>query len=206
MGVGLLTACGPSVTLPNVVGMRLDDAHRAMEKIEVENFDDDDAIEDRTIFLDSNWVVLEQSPAAGTKAVDTGTTVKLSVGNEDDEEVLQMLPDDAPFVVELAKQAADDKAEQDAAYAEQAKEDADQAVEDAKNVGQNAPAAAKQLDAYMDLIDTSARSFKGVLKLYDQNVEQTLRNGYGSIIATERVGGAGVLRYERRDDGQNDAA
>lgn len=100
--VGFATACGPTVTAPDVVGMRLDDAHRAFEKLGVDEFEDVDVIGDEnTIFLDSNWVVVKQDPAAGTKEVDTGTTIKLQVGNEDDDEVLEMIPADSDFAIEV---------------------------------------------------------------------------------------------------------
>ena len=100
--VGFASACGPTVTAPNVVGMRLDDAHRAFEALGVDEFEDVDVIGDEnTIFLDSNWVVVKQDPAAGTKEVDTGTTIKLQVGNEDDDEVLELIPADSDFAIEV---------------------------------------------------------------------------------------------------------
>lgn len=83
--------------------MRLDDAHRAFEALDVDGFDDVDVIgEEDSIFLDANWVVVRQDPAAGTKEEDTGATIKLEVGNEDDSEVLEMIPADSPFALEMA--------------------------------------------------------------------------------------------------------
>lgn len=98
----MLTGCGPTITAPDVVGMRLDAAHRAFEALGVENFEDTDIIggED-AIFLDANWVVVEQSPPAGTAGVDTDTTIELGVGNEDDPEVLDVIPADSPFAIEI---------------------------------------------------------------------------------------------------------
>lgn len=110
--VPLLAACGPTVTAPDVVGMRLDAAHRKFEALEVEGFDDKDVIgEEEEILWDSNWVVVKQTPAAGTKEMDTDTTVKLEVGNEDDKKVLSLIPSTSPFAREMAKKTAEKKAE-----------------------------------------------------------------------------------------------
>ena len=114
----LLTACGDTVRVPDVVGMRLDAAHRKFEALQVTQFEDKDVLgEEDTIFRDANWVVVKQSPAAGTPKMDTDTTIKLSVGNEDDAEVLDLIPKDSAFAVEVAekqaKKAADDENESD---------------------------------------------------------------------------------------------
>jgi hypothetical protein len=81
--------------------MRLDEAHRVLEGMKVENFEDVDVVgKEDSIWLDANWVVVEHSPAAGTKEVDTDTTIKFSVGNEDDRKVLDLIPADSPFARE----------------------------------------------------------------------------------------------------------
>jgi hypothetical protein len=111
--VTLVTACGPTITAPDVVGMRLDEAHRTFEALGVEDFDDVDVIgEEDAIFRDANWVVVKQEPAAGTKNVDTGTTIRLEVGNEDDSEVLKMIPEDSDFAREMAPDEEEEPSEE----------------------------------------------------------------------------------------------
>ncbi len=118
-----LTGCGPTITAPNVVGLRLDDAHRAFEKLEVDDFDDVDGLEnDREIMWDANWVVIKQEPAAGTEDIDTGETIELTVVNEDDDELLDSIPSNSPVAQEFAEEAAEDAAEAEAAAEEQAAE------------------------------------------------------------------------------------
>ncbi len=87
-----LSGCGATVTAPDVVGMRLDAAHRKFEKVEVTEFDDKDVLKDRTIFLDHGWVVLGPEARRGTKNVDTDTTIKLSVAKVDDKGIRDRLP------------------------------------------------------------------------------------------------------------------
>lgn len=83
-GVVALTACGKTVTVPDVVGMRLDKAHQKMQEVGIENFDDQDITgKGRDAFRDHNWVVIEQSPKANAKDVDAGTKVKLMVEKAD---------------------------------------------------------------------------------------------------------------------------
>lgn len=143
-GLAALTACGPTVTTPDLVGMRLDDAHNKLKDLDVENFDDKDVIgEEDAIFRDANWIVVRQEPAAGSKDVDAGTTIKLFVGNQDDDEVLKMIPGDSAFAREVAKDKAAkaDKAAKEAAEKEAAQEEAD------------AEAAEKAADPYRDQRD-----------------------------------------------------
>lgn len=64
--------------MPDVVGMRLDAAHRELEKLGIQEFDDTDAIgEEDSILRDANWVVVEQDPPAGTREVGTDTKIRL---------------------------------------------------------------------------------------------------------------------------------
>jgi hypothetical protein len=105
---GLATGCGPTITAPDVVGMRLDAAHREFEALGVEKFNDRDVIgNEDAILWDASWVVVEQDPAPGTEEVDTDTTVELSVGHENDSEVLKMIPGDSPFARETTDQDAE---------------------------------------------------------------------------------------------------
>lgn len=118
----LLTACGATVTAPDVVGMRLDAAHRKFEALDVTDFDDKDVIgAEDDILLDSNWVVVKQTPKAGAKDVDSGTTVKLEVGNQDDKKVLTLIPVDSPFAKETVKEKAKASAKKKAETEKKAK-------------------------------------------------------------------------------------
>lgn len=101
-----LSGCGPTFTAPDVVGMRLDDAHRAFEALGVDKFEDVDVVgDDRTAFFDRNWVVLKQVPAAGTKKVDEDETIRLEIGAVEDDGILERLPEGSPVAVELQREA-----------------------------------------------------------------------------------------------------
>lgn len=106
--------------------MRLDEAHRTFEKLDVDEFDDIDGVEDnRDIIWDANWVVIEQEPAAGTKEVDTGEIIKLTVANEDDDELLDLIPEGSPVAEEFAaKRAAEAKEEAEEREEKEAQEGA----------------------------------------------------------------------------------
>ena len=57
----------PTTTAPNVVGMRLDAAHRKMADVDLLTYADGDVIgPGRAVINDHNWVVLTQSPATST--------------------------------------------------------------------------------------------------------------------------------------------
>ena len=92
----LMTGCATTtVTLPDLVGLPLDEAHRDLEALGFEKFDDRDAFEDRTIMLDANWVVIESTPDVGaTVAIDE--TVTFSVGKRDEARAIELLPEDFP--------------------------------------------------------------------------------------------------------------
>ena len=179
----LLAGCGPTVTLPDVVGMRLDDAHRAMEKLGVENFDDSDIVgDDRMIILDSSWVVIEQSPAGGTEEVDTDTTIELSVGKASDDDILELIPADSPVAEELAAEAEAEAEEQAEDEAEEEAEAVEEAAEEAKQEREEAADRVEEARAYVKDVSSFARRFNKVLVLYDRNAGY-VRDG-GNDLAT----------------------
>lgn len=84
----------------DVTGYRLDDAHNVLKDAGFENFDDVDAIDDRTPMLDANWVVLGQSPAADGQA-EKETTIRLDIAKPEDEGVRDRLPVGSPVYEEI---------------------------------------------------------------------------------------------------------
>lgn len=86
--------------VPDVTGYRLDDAHNVLKDAGFENFDDVDAIDDRTPMLDANWVVLGQSPAADGQA-EKETTIRLDIAKPEDEGVRDRLPVGSPVYEEI---------------------------------------------------------------------------------------------------------
>lgn len=173
-----LTACGPTVTMPNVVGMRLDEAHQMLEDLGFENFEDADVIGAKeTIFRDRNWVVVSQDPAVGATEVDTGTKPKLSVGNQDDKSVLKRISADSPFAIEAAKKAADQK--------EKKKEDA---AERKSAKAAAAKKASKDARSYATKIDQSfGRTVPDLVKLYVENADAVQAAGGGSVVAAQNA-------------------
>ena len=126
-----LSGCGQEATVPDVVGVQLDDAHNQLMELSFEEFEDEDLFEDRGILLDSNWVVLEQEPAAGESA-GTGTTITLRVGKIGESRTTERLPEDSPVLAEIRAdeaEAADEKnKEREAETAERARKAAEQAT------------------------------------------------------------------------------
>ncbi len=185
MLVSTLTACGPTITMPNVVGMRLDDAHRALEKLDVDEFEDVDVLgKEDTIFLDRNWVVVSQNPAAGTAKVDTGTKVELSVGNQDDKEVLDRIPSDSPFALEQSEKAAErekDAAEKEKLAQEEAKQKAKDARAAKKKLRHDAQAYAKKIDRVL------GESVPGLVNLYVGNADKVHASGGGPVVAAQNA-------------------
>ena len=176
LAVPLLSGCGPTATMPNVVGMRLNAAHQAMEKVELKKFDDNDVVgPGRSIFVDHNWVVLAQSPAAGSSGVDTDTTIKLSVGKVDDSEIRGRLAADAPVILELAaeeKKAVDAQAAEDEA---EAARKAEQIRQDALTKAADQATMAKEISDYAAKIDKLGLGVDAVTKLYDQGRSERQR-------------------------------
>lgn len=148
----LLAGCGSeSASVPDVIGYRLDDAHNALKDIGFEQFDDVDAIEDRTPMMDSNWVVLAQSPAAGESA-EVDSTIRLEIAKPEDEGVRDRIPAGSPVAEEL--RAIDERnAETDAKLAaEEEKRKQEQAADDAADVKE-----------FVDKVDPAMRLMQNVL-------------------------------------------
>lgn len=97
----ILAGCSKdTVDVPDVTGYRLDDAHNVLKDAGFENFDDIDAIDDRTPMLDANWVVLGQSPPADGQA-EKETTIRLDIAKPEDEGVRDRLPVGSPVYEEI---------------------------------------------------------------------------------------------------------
>lgn len=180
-----VAACGPTVAMPDVVGMRLDVAHNELEKLGIQDFEDIDVIgEEDSIWRDANWVVVEQNPPAGTHDVDTDTKIELSVGNEDDEEVLTRIPADSPFALEQgeAEREAAEKAAQEteAREAQAAKEEEEEAAE-AEQRANDARSYARDIDKAF------AEPVQGVMSLYVENAEAVHAAGGGSVVAARNA-------------------
>jgi hypothetical protein len=123
----VLAGCGADpVELPDVVGMPLDEAHRAFEALGFEEFKDADEFEDRSVILDSNWVAISYSPGAGASA-DVDETITFQVGKRDEQRAIDQLPADSPVAREFAAQQAARRAEEEA---DRAKDAAEQAAAD----------------------------------------------------------------------------
>jgi hypothetical protein len=125
VGPLLLTGCAAeTVPVPDVVGLPLDEAHRMLEKLGVEEFDDRDAFEDRSIVRDANWVVVASSPKAGDP-VELDATVSFDVGKRDEQRAIEKLPADSPVAKEFAaaqdrRRRAEEKRQADAVAADAA--------------------------------------------------------------------------------------
>lgn len=184
------TGCGPTVTMPNVVGMRLDDAHRALEALDVDNFDDTDAIgEEDLIFKDSNWVVVRQDPPAGTTDVDTGTTIYLSVGNEDDlDAVLGLIPADSDFAKEVAADETEEAEEEQREAEEQAAEDEQERQDEADEQAEAEEQRRSDAKDYASRIDEAiAQNVRGVFNLYLENASMVRESGGGPEVAASNA-------------------
>lgn len=173
-----LAGCGPTISMPDLVGMRLDAGHRVLEEMGVENFEDTDVIgQEDSILRDANWVIVAQDPAPGTAQVDTDSKIKLSVGNEDDKSVLDRIPDTSPFAQEVADKAAEDaKDKQDKITAE---EDKQQAA--AKKTAQDSGAYARKID------DAVGETMQGLVALYVENADRVQAEGGGPVVAAQNA-------------------
>ncbi|WP_299957637.1 PASTA domain-containing protein [uncultured Modestobacter sp.] len=115
--LALLTGCGAEeVQLPDLVGLPLDEAHRALEELGFQEFEDQDAFEDRVIVRDANWVVLEVTPGAG-EPVAVDQVIAFSVGKLDEQRAIDELPAESPVAQQFAAEQA---AERDRLAAEEA--------------------------------------------------------------------------------------
>jgi hypothetical protein len=176
-GLVLTAGCGAEqVTLPDVVGLPLDEAHRVLEKLGFEEFDDRDAFEDRAILLDSNWVVVESTPAAGD-TVGIDETVALEVGKRDERRAVELLPPDAPVAKEFAAQEQRDREAQ-----------AEQEARDAADSAQAAEERAALLTGYINEIDPLLRLGTNVFAEIDATAEGVRSQAYGytqgSVVGT----------------------
>lgn len=124
----LLSGCGTSTPVPDVVGIQLNEAYDKLEAASFENLDAADAYEQRAIFLDSNWVVIEQLPKP-SEVVDTDTPITLRVGKIGEERTTARLPTDSPVLARIrADQAlqAENQRREDAQAAEEQRAAADE--------------------------------------------------------------------------------
>ena len=169
---------GSTVTMPDVVGMRLDEAHRQLEDLGLEDFEDTDVIgKEDTILRDKNWIVVAQDPAAGATKVDAGTKPKLSVGNQDDKSVLKRIPVDSPFAIEAATEAADKKKDE--------KDSAAKAAADKKSAAKKTASAAR---SYAKKIDEAfGARMPQLVKLYVKNADHVQAEGGGPVVAAQNA-------------------
>ncbi len=104
-----VSACGspaPIPTIPNVVGLQLDNAHNVLKDAGYEKFDDIDALGDRAPLWDANWAVVKQAPSDGMPLEYSGV-VRLDVMKKDDSEIRDFLPQDSPVLAEIDRRDAD---------------------------------------------------------------------------------------------------
>lgn len=142
----LVGGCGPdSVTVPDVTGYRLDDAHNKLKDAGLRQFDDSDVIEDREPLMDSNWVVLSQRPAAGEMA-EADATVQLGVAKPEDAGAKERIPAGSPVSNELREQ---DEADANSSADQQRRDEERQQKQNADN--------AKASQSFVDSIDPAAR-------------------------------------------------
>ncbi|MFW3169180.1 PASTA domain-containing protein [Geodermatophilus sp. CPCC 206100] len=119
----LATGCGADpLDLPDLVGQPLDEAHRELEAMGFEEFEDLDAFEDRAVFMDANWVVVATSPAPG-EPVTPGDVVTFEVGKRDEQRAIDEIPAGSPVAQEYAAAQARVAEEQAADAARQAAEE-----------------------------------------------------------------------------------
>lgn len=117
-GTILLAGCSEPemVSVPTVEGVSLDDAYEVLKDAGF-NVTHDDYFEDRAVFNRSNWVVIEQLPAADESA-SKGSDVQLNVAKIDDEGTAALLPEDSPVMAD-AQAAAEDRAAEEARVKDQ---------------------------------------------------------------------------------------
>ncbi|WP_162257482.1 PASTA domain-containing protein [Phycicoccus sp. Soil802] len=156
MAMLLANCSGEPVPVPNVVGIRLDDAHNALAAKGFEDFEDLDMFDDRAILIDSNWVVLQQDPNPNQET-DRGGTVSLRVGKIGEARTRRALPSGSPVLAEILakeKAAADERARRAVADAKRA---ADQKSADAAKQAARAKARTAAAAKYVNSIDPALR-------------------------------------------------
>jgi hypothetical protein len=186
--LALTAGCGgEQVTLPDLVGLPLDEAHRALEEMGFEEFEDRDAFEDRLIMLDANWVVLEFSPGAG-ESVEVGETIRFEVGKRDELRAIEALPADSPVAEEYAAQRSEERALKEAEEAEQA---ADRAADQA--------AGRDLLTGYINETDPLLRLGTSLFAELDATAEGVRSSAYGgteSAVVLSAIGAAEAFREQ----------
>jgi hypothetical protein len=164
----VLAGCAAdTVALPDVVGLPLDEAHRTLEALGIEEFDDRDKFEDRTIVRDANWVVVSSSPKSG-EAVELDATVVLEVGKRDEARAVSLLPPDSPVARDFA---AEQEREQRAERERQEQAAADEEAADQRS--------AELLVGYINEVDPVLRLTTNVFGEVDATADGVRRQIYG---------------------------
>lgn len=160
-----LTACGSAepVALPDVVGLRLDDARDALRDLGFEEVDYVDRLEDRSVFSASNWVVVDQSPAGGAPHL-LDDEVAVGVVKLDDPGTAERVDEDSPNWQEVMKyeEAARQRAAEDAA---------DKAAEEARRqqeAEQQAQQGHDDLVSYVEDLDPAMLLAKQMIEGMDE--------------------------------------
>ncbi|OUS97318.1 PASTA domain-containing protein [Rhodococcus sp. NCIMB 12038] len=167
----LLVGCGDDpVTVPDVTGYRLDDAHNALKDAGLENFEDVDVIEDRTPLMDSNWVVLGQEPIAGN-STEPDSTVRLDIAKPEDDGVRERIPAGSPVSDELRQR---DEADARSMAEQQQRDEERKRQQDVDN--------AKDAQTFADTIDPAARVAKNAIT--DMGALGDQIAGSGTVSAT----------------------
>lgn len=157
----VLSGCGTdTASVPNVTGYRLDAAHNVLKEAGFEKFEDVDAIGSRSSLMDSNWVVLDQSPEADEE-VDPKTKVRLGIAKPGDDGVYDRLPVGSPVYEEIQTQRARDEEQSRQQKKRDEERSRQQDAQDKKDVSEFVdridPAARIALNAIADLNDKAAK-------------------------------------------------
>lgn len=157
-GLALLGCGGPApeVELPDVRGVALDVATDALEGAGFKNIEDEDHLQERSIFVASNWVVVEQVPAPG-EPVPVDTEIQLSVAKIDDAGVAELLPAGSPVLVLLEDEAAEEELQRQKQEAVDVARAEEEAAEAAARAEEDAAAAAAELQGYAEQLDPAMR-------------------------------------------------
>ncbi|MEO9327163.1 PASTA domain-containing protein [Gordonia aurantiaca] len=151
-GLCILTAgCseGP-LDVPSVVHLGLDEAKNTLTRAGAQKIKVVDAVEERAVWQESNWVVVAQEPVDVT--VPPTTEITLRVAKPSDDRFLELVPADSA----VAQQERERRAEEQQEHAEA------RAVEERKR----AESAEKNLGVtkeYVDAIDPAARIGKAAI-------------------------------------------
>jgi sugar phosphate isomerase/epimerase len=167
--LALTAGCGAeAVDLPDLVGLPLDEAHRELEAMGFEEFEDLDAFEDRPIVLDSNWVVVASSPAAG-EPVSPDDVVTFEVGQRDEQQAIDVIPAGSPVAREFA-----------AEQARVAEERADEAAREAAKEAEDRQASVELLIGYVNELDPLIRLGNSVVLELDSTAQGIRTQAYGA--------------------------